>query len=149
MFRLTFEKRSIANCWMLRSNFVRICYQLCGWLWATFLLLKAVKTIFMFFFSLLLDIPYGCFHGGSQTRIHYSLLVSSSPATCPAVRDSFPLLIDIVLGSYFCLKAGYSSLHECLPSHWWRITESRPGGDFAVNRNRLVAVYRRFGTTVW
>jgi hypothetical protein len=100
MFVLTFGKLSIANCWMPRSNFFIICYQLCFWLWATFLHLRTVKAVFMFFFSLLLDIPYGCFHGGSQTRIHYAFLSSWKPATCPAVRDSFPLLIDITLESY-------------------------------------------------
>lgn len=92
MFVLTFGKRIIANCWMPRSNFVIICYQLCCCLWATFLHLRAVKVVFMFFFSLLLDIPYGCFHEGSQTRIHYAFLISSRPVTCPAVYDSFPLL---------------------------------------------------------
>jgi hypothetical protein len=145
--RVGIWKAKIANCWMTRSNFVTICYQLCGWLWATFLHLKALKAIF-FFLNLLLDIPYGCFHGGSQTRIHYAFLVSSSQATCPAVCDSFPLLIDNVLESYFSLKAGYSCLHECVPSHWWKTIESRPGENFALTRNQLVAVYRRFGTTV-
>jgi hypothetical protein len=107
MFMLTFRKRSISSCWMPRSKFVIICYELCCCLWATFLHLRAVKAVFMFFFSLLLDIPYDCFHGGSQARIHYPFLISSRPAICPAVCDSFPSLTDIALESY-----RYRSLSE-------------------------------------
>ena len=107
MFVLTFGKRSIVNCWMPRSNFVIICYQLFCWLWTTFLHLRAVKAVFMFFFSLVLDIPYGCFHGGSQTRIHYAFLISSRPTPCLVVWDSFPLLTETSLESY-----RYRSLSE-------------------------------------
>ena len=129
MFVLIFEKRSIAHCWMPRSNVVIICHQLCCWLWATFLHLRAVKAVFMFFFSLLLGIPYGCFLEGSQTRIHYAFVISSRSVTCPAVCDSFLYWLISHLaftGTDFCLKAGYSCFREYLPSyHWWRITECR------------------------
>ena len=79
------------------SHSVIIYYQFYGWLWVTFLQLRAVKVVLMLFLSLPLDIPYGCFHGDFQTRIHYVFVSSSTRITCPEDCDIFALLIDIEL----------------------------------------------------